>query len=150
MVELLYAIDALFKAFGLPGIYVSSMVFEWCMAHWYPLRMADDAGRDKTLNTVLKNSLPVPGAYIEDVITIHVAPCLHSPSVSKSSLPEPTVSTMPCTKTCESPVQEDDCTSFAKSSPEDPQNYDAAGYVSDQSSVRFPVASFRGLEILTV
>lgn len=90
--------------------------------------------RDKTLDTVLKTALPVPGAYIEDVLTIHVAPCLHSPAVPKLSLPEPAVSTMPCAEICESPIQDDNCTSFVKGSPEDPQSYDAAGYMSDQSS----------------
>ena len=112
--------------------------------------MVDDMRRDKTLNTVLKTALPVPGAYIEDVLTIHGAPCLHSPSVPKLSLPEPAVSTMPCAEICESPVQDDNCTSFVKGSPEDPQSYDAAGYVSDQSSVCFAVAGFQDMEILTV
>lgn len=96
--------------------------------------MADDMRRDKTLDTVLKTALPVPGAYIEDVLTIHVAPCLHSPAVPKLSLPEPAVSTMPRAEICESPIQDDNCTSFVKGSPEDPQSYDAAGYMSDQSS----------------
>ena len=138
MFKLLYAIDVVFKAFGLPGLCVLSMAIEWRMARWLSLRMTGDTGHDKTSATALKNAQLVPGAYIGEIILLRITPRIHSPSIRELSLPGSRVSIMPCIDTdiCASPVKNDGGAFLAQSPFEDPQGGDGAGYISDDD-VRF-------------
>ena len=146
MFELLYAINVVYKAFGLPGLCALSMAVEWRTACWLSSRMSDDTRRDKTSDTALKNSQSLPGAYIDEILLLCVTSHL-SPSVPKLSLPGPSMSIMPCIDICASPIQDNGGGSLVKGSLESPQNDDAAGYVSDQS-VRFFSVTFQDTDIL--
>ena len=144
MFELLYAIDVVFKAFGLPGLCVLSMTIEWRMALWLSLCMGDDTGRDKSSATALKSAQLVPGAYIDEIILLYTTPRSHSPSIRELSLPGSKISIMPCIDIdiCASPVKSDSGASLAQGLFEDPQSGDGTGYLSDDD-VRFPGRSFK-------
>jgi hypothetical protein len=132
MFELLYS-DVSFKTSGLPVFSMLSMVVKLYMASWLSLHTVDDTERDKTLNTALINAQLVPGAYIDELLPLRVAPCVRSPSASKLSLPGQDISVMACTEICESPVQEDCGASLIKGSPEDPKDDDTSRCTSDDS-----------------
>lgn len=136
MLELLYAVGFVFKAFGLPGLRVLSTAIEWRMACWLSLRMADGTGHDKTPATDLKNGQLVPGAFMDEILLFCVTPRLLSPSVQKLPLPGSRTPITPCAEICESPIQDNGGTSPFKGPLENPQNDDTPGYVPDES-VRF-------------
>ena len=145
MFELLYALYVVFKAFGLPGLCVLFMAIEWHTARRTSLRMAGETGRNKTStssSTALKNGQLVPGEHADEILLLCVTPHIPSPSVRKSSLPGSRISIMSCIEICASPIQDYSGASLVKGSLEDPQNDDAAGYVSDES-VRFATSVVR-------
>ena len=136
MFELLYAINVVFKTFGLPGLCAFSMAIEWRMARLLSLRMADDMGHDKISATALKNSQSIPGTYMDEVLLRCITPRLHSPSVHKLSLPGSRTSIMPYIEICASPIEDDGGVPLVQGSLEHPQNDDTTGYMSD-NDVRF-------------
>lgn len=147
MFELLYAVNAVFKAFGLPGFCAFSMAIEWHMARWLSLYTADDIGCDKSSAMALKNAQPIPGAYRDEILLLCATPHPHTPSIAKLSLPGSRIPIMPCIEICASPIRDDGGALLAQGSFENPQNGDTVGYLSDDD-VRFSVQFFQGTDML--